>query len=102
MKTLIFLILSGLLTAELPSDSTKTVEGYLQWYGTDHFPQLAIVTDEHGRLFLDMEPERRECLLRDRTSIVRMTGRIYEGRWLGRPQLYIKPETWRWIEEGDT
>jgi|GEM_PF-1888886 len=99
MKTLIFLILSGLSAVAQPSDSTTTVEGYLQWFGTDHFPQLAIVTEDHGRLFLEMERERRECLWRERKSRIRMTGRIYEGSWLGRPHLYIKPEKWRWIGE---
>ncbi|MEX1063112.1 MAG: hypothetical protein WEC12_05875 [Balneolaceae bacterium] len=80
------------------SDCRETVEGYLQLYGSDHFPQLAVVTGKHGRLFLDVTAEQRNDLWNNREGYIRITGRIYEDQWMGKPHAFIRMDKWEWID----
>jgi len=81
-------------------EDKKTVEGYLQLFGSEPFPQVALVSEEHGRLFLGLSEKEQDSLWRNQEKeFIRMTGIIYEGEFLGRPHPYLKPEKWEWFEK---
>lgn len=101
MKSFILVPVLTILT--MMCDDTQTVEGYLQFFGSEPFPQIAVVSDEHGRLFIGLSEEKQDSLWnnQNRKEYIRITGEIYEGEYLGKPHPYIKPEKWEWIEKPD-
>lgn len=98
MKTLLMLAIT-LIALMSDCYDKKTVVGYLQYFGSEPFPQLAIVSEEHGRFFLDLTPEKYDSLMKDKTEFIRITGKVYEDKFLGTPHPFIKLEKWEWLED---
>lgn len=97
MKIIISLLL--ILIVMPPGDEKKTVVGFLQYFGSEPFPQLAIVSEEHGRYFLDLTSEEHDTLMENRKEFIRITGKVYEGEFLGKPHPFITLEKWDWIQK---
>lgn len=83
-------------------DEKKTVVGFLQYFGSEPFPQLAIVTEEDSRYFLDLNGTEYDKLMENRKEFIRVTGEVYEGEYLGDPHPFIKLDEWEWINKPDT
>lgn len=92
----LFLVLSSNNSGH--AGCTETVEGYLQLFGTDHFPRIAVVTEDHGRLYLDLSADKQKALWRDRKNVIRITGKIYIDRRRGNIHTFITPKKWEWVE----
>jgi hypothetical protein len=91
-----------ILSLMLNCDEKKTVMGFLQHFGSEPFPQLAIVTEEGGRFFLDLNEADYDKLMENRKEFLCVTGEVYEGEYLGDPHPFIKLEEWEWINKPDT
>jgi len=91
-----------MMAALSPSENDKqTITGFLQLYGSEPFPQLAVVTRDNERIFLDLTTEQYEELQKDRKEFIRIKGKIHQKEFLGKPHLYITPYCWKWIEKPD-
>jgi hypothetical protein len=100
MKTFLMLVIT-LFAPMSDCNDKKTVVGYLQYFGSEPFPQLAVVTEEYGRFFLDLTPEKRDSLMKDKTEFIRITGKVYEDKFLGTLHPFIRLEKWEWLEKPD-
>lgn len=92
------LLLLFMLFLILMCEKKVTVEGYLQLFGTGHFPRIAVITEEYGRLYLDLEPERRDSLWSGRGGTVRITGEIYKDTLTAGTASHIRVEHWEWLD----
>ena len=98
MKALIILIV--IMTSLLASENDKqTITGYLQQFGSEPFPQLAVVTRDNERIFLDLTTEQYEELQKKRKEFIRIKGKIHQKEFLGEPHPYISPHCWKWIDK---
>lgn len=100
MKSVALILMITLFT--MNCEDKQTVEGYLQLFGSEPFPQIALVSEDHGRLFLGLTEEKQDSLWNNQEKeFIRITGTIYEGEFLGMPHPYIMPEKWEWFEKPD-
>ncbi len=76
-----------------------TVEGYLQLFGHEPFSRIAVITESHGRLFLDVSDAKRDSLWAESKDRIRIKGYIVDKEFYGEPHPHITLEKWKWIEE---
>lgn len=99
MMRFLFIIL--LLTALLRqcSGDYKTYEGSLSLYGAEPFVQLALMTADDERFFLDADRETLDKLWKENQGRIKIEGELYEDEWYGRPHDFIRIKKWEWIED---
>ncbi len=80
-------------------DEKTTVEGYLQLFGSEPLPKIAVISEDHGRLLLDLTSQKRDSLWTNQKGPIRITGVIYEEKWMGRKQSFITMDKWEWVKD---
>lgn len=79
-----------------------TVEGYLQLFGTAHFPRPVLVSDHQERYRLEMEAGVLDTLLSGTTRRIRITGEIRPCAGDGSRSNCLKVKKWEWISPDGT
>jgi hypothetical protein len=100
MKILLILML-GMSAFTDSGDKKETVTGYLQLFGSEPFPQIAVVTRENERIFLDLSAEQHEQISQNRQEFIRIKGKIHQKEYMGELHPHIKPVCWKWIDKPD-
>ncbi|MEX2641676.1 MAG: hypothetical protein WD266_13385 [Balneolales bacterium] len=96
MRIFILLMLFATLLRQC-SSGRETLEGRLSMYGAEPFVQLAVMTDDNERVFLDGEPELLDRLWKENKGRIKIEGERYEDEWYGQSHPFIKVEEWEWI-----
>lgn len=81
------------------SNDTRKFKGNLALFGAEPFTQLALMTEDDERLFIDAEKELLDTLWKENKGRILIEGELYEGEWYGKAHPYIKLEEWNWIEK---
>ncbi|MEX2632975.1 MAG: hypothetical protein WD267_03000 [Balneolales bacterium] len=96
MHPLVIVLLFSMLSGQCTSDN-ETWEGSLSLFGAEPFVQLALVTDDEERIFLEADDELLTKLWKENKGRIRIKGKKYEGEWYGKPHDYIRVEEWEWV-----
>jgi hypothetical protein len=99
--TLIFILFLSLAVVDSSANDRETVTGYLQLFGSEPFPQLAVVTRDNQRIFLDLTPGQYEKIDKRKKEFIKIKGNIIQKEFLGQLHPFITPDCWKWIDKPD-
>lgn len=76
----------------------KSWEGSLQLFGNEPFTQVALITDDQERWFLDMDEQELNHLWSENRGRIRITGTPIKKQFQGETRNFIKVKKYKWID----
>ncbi|MEX0773435.1 MAG: hypothetical protein WEB89_02400, partial [Balneolales bacterium] len=87
-----------LITMLKPCSGDKdTYEGSLSLFGAEPFVQLALMTDDDERIFLEGDEKLLDKLWKENKGRIKIEGKLYESEWSGQPHPFLKIKEWEWV-----
>ncbi|MEX0778417.1 MAG: hypothetical protein WD491_00160 [Balneolales bacterium] len=99
MRYLILIFYFVVLLLRQCSSDKDTFEGNLSLFGAEPFVQVALMTDDDERIFLEADNELPNKLWKENKGRIKIEGKLYDGEWAGQPHPFLKIKDWEWVEQ---